>query len=145
MLLQKVFHPISRHKTKKEMSSVVFICLQEGITSKVFLSQYRSSVRTVHLILARFFLVALLTLFPNFFFSLLLYSITETSFRPCFFFFYLLLKTALWKNTVQDVKIGFTSLNFVDGRRKETKFPEKKKLHSMVQSGSNFCKLQTNL
>ena len=141
MLLQKVFYPISRHKTKKEMSSVVFICLQEGITSKVFLSQYRSSVRTVHLILARFFLVALLTLFPNFFFFLLLYSITETSFRPCFFFFYLLLKTALWKNTVQDVKIGFTSLNFVDGRRKETN----KKLRSMVQSGSNFCKLQTNL
>ena len=64
------------------MSSVVFICLQECITSKVFLSQYRSSVRTVHLILARFFLVVLLTLFPNFFFFLLLYSITETSFRP---------------------------------------------------------------
>lgn len=89
MLLQKVFHPISRHKTKKEMSSVVFICLQEGITSKVFLSQYRSSVRTVHLILARFFLVALLTLFPNFFFFLLLYSITETSFLPSLLLFLL--------------------------------------------------------
>ena len=77
MLLQKVFHPISRHKAKKEMSSVVFICLQEGITSKVFLSQYRSSVRTVHLIFVRFSLVALLTLFPNFFFfSFTMYTLS---------------------------------------------------------------------
>ena len=59
------------------MSSVVFICLQEGITSKVFLSQYRSSVRTVHLIFVRFSLVALLTLFPNFFFfSFTMYTLS---------------------------------------------------------------------
>ena len=82
MLLQKVFHPISRHKAKKEMSSVVFICLQEGITSKVFLSQYRSSVRTVHLIFVRFSLVALLTLFPNFFFFLLLCILYHWNFFP---------------------------------------------------------------